>query len=103
MVESYPCWKEQDYERLSDAPKKGDRYFAGVKNIVFRNIHLLPSVGLLTKEDLSFVNGYMVNIFPQTYFDGVVVENITLCGQPVPAEKMSIGMVGEDRIDIRII
>ena len=46
------------------------------------------------------MNGYMVNVFPQTYFDGVVVENIRLCGRPVPAEQMKIGMVGEDRIDM---
>lgn len=99
MVECYSCWNEQDYERLANAPKKGDRSFAGVKRIVFRNIHLLPSEELMTKKDLSFVNGYMVNVFPQTYFDGVVVEDIRLCGRPVPAEDMKIGMVGEDRID----
>lgn len=74
-----------------------------MKRIVFRNIHLLPSEELLTKKGLSFVNGYMVNVFPQTYFDGVVVEDIRLCGRPVSAEEMKIGMVGEDRIDIIII
>lgn len=94
MAECYPLWKETDYEKLSDAPKKGTSQFAGVKNITLRNIHVLPSKALQTIHRGTFANGYIINGMPDTWFQNIVMENIMVCGKPAGRDDRNLHVEG---------